>query len=171
MVPPSSLPSIPVQAEGLRRKGEELKEDWKKKKIKCALTVFDCFCTIFLRVDLKQGWAASWISYSLLSVFIYNPTYLQITGGTSAPTLAPNLRSDVFAIYHLIFNAQIQFSFKTEELSSMGSFWWQLNNIQYPGNRLKIQGINKTLANKQAVMVNTSAKVDNIIKVRNAILS
>lgn len=49
----------------------------------------------FLRVDLKQGWAASWISYSLLSVFIYNSTYLQITGGTSALTLAPNPRSDV----------------------------------------------------------------------------
>lgn len=70
----------------------------------------------FHRVDLKRGWAASWISYSLLSVFIYNSTYLQTTGETSAPTLAPNLRSDVFAIYHLIFNAGFQFSFKTEEL-------------------------------------------------------
>lgn len=95
--PPTPLVApTPVQAEkreGLQRKGEEaLKQDT---RIKCTLTVFDCFCTIFLRVDLKRGWAASWISYSLLSVFIYNSTYLQITGETSAPTLAPNLRSDV----------------------------------------------------------------------------
>lgn len=93
--PPSPSPGS-VQAEmreGLQRKAEEeLKQD---ARIKCTLTLFDCFCTIFLRVDLKRGWAASWISYSLLSVFIYNSTYLQITGGTSAPTLAPNLRSDV----------------------------------------------------------------------------
>lgn len=45
----SSIPPLPVQAEmreGLRRKGEEeeLKQD---ARIKCALTVFDCFCTIF----------------------------------------------------------------------------------------------------------------------------
>lgn len=95
--PPTLLSPLPVQAEmreGLRRKGKEgeLKQD---AGIKYALTVFDCFLHYFLRVDLKQGWAASWISYSLLSVFIYNSTYLQITGGTSAPTLAPNLRSDV----------------------------------------------------------------------------
>lgn len=71
----------------------------------------------FLRVDLKQGWAASWISYSLRSVFIYNSTYLQITGGTSAPNTCPKSKKWCFALYHLIFNAEIQFSFKTEELS------------------------------------------------------
>lgn len=35
-----------------------------------------------------------------------------------------------FAIYHYIFNADIQFSFKTQELSQKNAFWWQLNNIQ-----------------------------------------
>lgn len=57
---PPHVPPLPVQAvtrEGLRRKGEEeLKQD---ARIKYTLTLFDCFCTIFLRVDLKRGWAAS----------------------------------------------------------------------------------------------------------------
>lgn len=59
--PPTLLSPLPVQAEmreGLRRKGKEgeLKQD---AGIKYALTVFDCFLHYFLRVDLKQGWAAS----------------------------------------------------------------------------------------------------------------
>lgn len=66
----------------------------KKKNQLCALTIYDHFLTISCS-QFKVGSAASCISNSLLSVFIYNSSYLQIAGGTAASTLAPNPWSDV----------------------------------------------------------------------------
>lgn len=56
--PPPSPGSVQAEMrEGLQRKAEE--EPKQDARIKCTLTLFDCFGTIFLRVDLKRGWAAS----------------------------------------------------------------------------------------------------------------
>ncbi len=64
-------PPLPVQAEmreGLRRKGEEeeLKQD---ARIKCALTVFDCFCTIFLEwIWSRAGLLPEYLTASSVSL-------------------------------------------------------------------------------------------------------
>lgn len=66
-----SIPPLPVQAEmgeGLRRKGEEeeLKQD---ARIKYALTVFDCFCTIFLEwIWSRAGLLPEYLTASSVSL-------------------------------------------------------------------------------------------------------
>lgn len=61
----------------------------KRRNQACALTIHDRFLTIS-RSQFIPGCTASCISNKLLGVFIYNSSYLQMTGGTAAPTLAPN---------------------------------------------------------------------------------